>query len=81
MAHQPLAEAAVLVSENCPECRGTGVRDAAQAPDHPCELCEGSGRVVSEVPMSVAFAQMQAASALATAPPPSALREQARGGS
>jgi DnaJ-class molecular chaperone len=74
---QPLLEAAVLVSENCPECRGTGRRHDRGAPDHPCELCEESGRLVSEVPMSVAFAQMQAASAQATAPPPSALREQA----
>jgi DnaJ-class molecular chaperone len=69
--HQPLMEPAVLVTENCPDCRGTGV-----GADEPCPMCEGSGRVVSEVPMSVAYAQMQACAARATAPPPSMLRQQ-----
>lgn len=73
--HQPLLEPAVLVTENCDDCRGTGLEDRLDG--GPCGKCEGSGRLVSEVPMSIAYRMMADHSERATAPPPSELRRQA----
>lgn len=69
--HQPLLEPALIVSENCPECRGTGVLPG----DLVCDTCGGTARLVHEVPMSEAWEMMQSAHARAVAPPPSILRE------
>jgi hypothetical protein len=46
-AQTPLSEPAVLVSQNCERCGGTGGSTALG-----CSRCDGSGRVVSEVPLS-----------------------------
>lgn len=76
--HQPLLEPAVLVSENCSECRGTGV---VGEPEVECAACEGAARVVNEVPMSEAWEMMRSAHARLVAPPPSALRGSGDAGS
>lgn len=73
MSPEPLREPAILVSENCPECSGTGERSGGI----PCPDCDASGRLINEVPASIAFGMLRDHNARATAPPPSVLRDQA----
>lgn len=68
---QPLLEPAVLVSENCPDCHGTGEREGEGA----CGRCDGDGRELHEVPLSEFHTMMQDAQRRVTAPPPSVLRQ------
>lgn len=74
---QPLLQPAILVSENCPECQGTGEDRKSPVPHHPCDRCEGSGREVREVPMSEAFEMLREQHLRITEPPPSELRARA----
>lgn len=73
---QPQPEPHLLVSDNCPECGGYGQRQNGPAKID-CEECEGSGRTLTSMPLSMVWEMAQGAHARVTAPPPSALREQA----
>lgn len=74
--HQPLLEPAVLLSENCPECIGTGQIQNGPRAGGACDHCDGAGRQVREVPLSEVWTMMQTAHARVVAPPPSELRRQ-----
>lgn len=75
--HPPLLEAAVLLSENCLLCKGTGrIQPGQPLEGAVCHECDGAGRQVREVPLSELWPMAQQAHARVVAPPPSALREQ-----
>jgi DnaJ-class molecular chaperone len=75
---EPLREPAVLLSENCPECRGTGQMYEPHRNSWPCGRCDGAGREVREVPLSEVWEMAQASHAAVIAPPPSMTREEMR---
>jgi hypothetical protein len=76
---EPLLEPALLVSDNCTACHGTGdgTGETEGGRAALCTHCEGSGREVREMPVSAAFEMARQSYERLTAPPPSAVREQA----
>jgi DnaJ-class molecular chaperone len=66
----------VLVSENCTACKGTGTLERKESRST-CGDCDGSGRRISEMPVSEVYELARRRAERLVAPPPSAAREEA----